>query len=284
MSSTADYCTLKRGTVVFLAKHPALQDFASLLSSGLGETFLDRSAVWGLCVVVGLHEFDRQRFAEQGLRVGIQTEQYFDVNGRKLWGCPSILFLLRQVLKYDFILDLSHANRKAYKLIPGFLRKKVIFGPYGFPDRPVDYLHHGSCKPPLFVGAESGRRNTILERISECGTKGIDAITGIYGDRLRERIRKSCGVINIHFSEGVYTELPRFLICYREGKLMYSERLAPPFIDGKHYVLLDEAAGESMNCEQAGTRVFQAINAELVAHYKFSAFLKEIMARSTFSY
>lgn len=271
---------VENGGLKFFAKHPALVDFAALLSEGLGHDFNAR-AFGNVLVFVGLHEFDREALPEKSVKIAIQTEQYFDEHGKKLWACPSFYFLLRQIFKYDLILDISVSNKKAYRFLPPFLRRKIVFGPFVFPDMPVKF-HPGSdgidrIDSFIFVGALSERRSQILRSISKSCSTRIEFVADVFGTALRRHVRRSMGVINIHYSTGIYTELPRFLLCYIEGKVMYSEQLAAPFVAERHYPMLNKLADVGTDRFKIDAAIFENISLEIASVYKFSSFIDQAL-------
>lgn len=63
---------------------------------------------------------------------------------------------------------------------------------------------------------------------------------GTFGAALQAQIAGCGGIVNLHFSDGVYTEYPRLLTAALMGKAIWSELLAPPLLCGQHYFALTD--------------------------------------------
>ena len=74
-----------------------------------------------------------------------------------------------------------------------------------------------------------------------------------YLEPLYKEINVSSGVLNLHFEEGIYSEIPRLLSAYICGKVLYSEPLAAPFISGQHYIPLGSKV--TFNTEEIYTNI-----------------------------
>ena len=138
----------------FHSRHPVLADigktFASYNFAKLPEKEVN--------IYIGVHNFKKYRL-RKGLNIGIQTEQFLDVNGKTLWRNASRLKILRQVSQYKMILDLAPSNQPAYEFLPNFLKNRVIYGPDIFPE--CDISFQPSTKQEIvFFGAKNLRRST----------------------------------------------------------------------------------------------------------------------------
>lgn len=216
-------------------------------------------------IYVGVHKF-RYHFLHKGLNIGVQTEQFFDVNGKKLWRHTSWIKVLRQVSQYDLTLDLSPANRQAYNFLPKFLRNRIIFGPKIFPDNDIEFQPSKNNKL-VFFGGLSLRRSQILQKLAQTH-KILTVKNGTFGDELISSTKDSFGILNLHHDDGVYTEIPRLLTAYLHGKPVYSEELGYPLVEGRHYLPIDAELNESTAKE-----AFQKFKLEFVNNNKFSGFL-----------
>ena len=202
-----------------------LQQVAADIMIGITEKIRNQTTLH-----VGAHALERSEMA--GLAVGIQTEQMFDENGKKLWNAFNTRQLHRMVSRFDAILDLSHANAPAYSDLPIDQQRKVRFGPYIFPEFIPQFV--GGSGTPVFYGTPTNRRKKILRTLVSRGK--ISMIPrGTFGEDLAQMIASAPAVVNIHIDEGVYTEYPRLLNAYLNGKVIISERLAGPLVAGKHY-------------------------------------------------
>lgn len=243
----ADWTVARNGKLRFVARHPILSDLATIFAGYDLGPLADRKA----SVYVGVHSFTK-RILPPGFRIGIQTEQFFDANGHNLWGTQSRWRILRQAWQYDVLLDLSPLNRPAYEFLPALLKRRLRFGPHIFPSR-LPAFHPGEAGAPLlFFGAINPRRQQVLDRMG----RTVRVLPyGIYGAQLTAEIMAAKGVLNLHFSNGVYTEYPRLLTALMHGKALWSEMLAEPLVAGRHYVPLAQAEQTDGAAEYAGCTV-----------------------------
>lgn len=260
----ADWTVARNGALRFVARHPILSDLAAIFASyDLGEVAGRKASVY-----VGVHSFTK-RILPPGFRIGIQTEQFFDADGRSLWGVQSRARILRQAWQYDALLDLSPLYRPAYAFLPGFLQRRLRFGPYVYPSHVPAFQPGDAGAPLLFFGAVNPRRQKALDALG----KAVRVLPyGVYGDALTAEIAAAKGVLNLHFSEGVYTEYPRLLSALMHGKALWSEPLAPPLIAGRHYLRLEDA-------EQAdGRAAYDACAREFAQAHQLRDFLAVALA------
>ena len=78
----------------------------------------------------------------------------------------------------------------------------------------------------------------------------------------------SSAILNIHFQNGVYTEWPRILLAYVNGKILISEELGYPLISGRHYYPLGIDSNE-MNASQIHENIWE----DFARKYSFSEFV-----------
>lgn len=170
---------------------------------------------------------------------GIQTEQFFDADGRELWGKPrnkkTINRVLRNLSFVDAFLDLSASNQAWYDAqgLSQSALGKLRFGPHIFPTqkRPLRRTQNGK---DIFFGGINDRRRRALDQCRPDRTTVLP--DGVYGTQLGQEIDRARAILNIHYAEGVYTEAPRLLTSYLAGKPVVSEKLADPFQAGLHYI------------------------------------------------
>ena len=86
----------------FLHRHQNLLQ----ASFDLGDLTAQRAAVY-----VGAHSFNK-RMLPPGLKIGLQTEHFYDQTGAKLWGLPSRAAILRWALQYDVLSSGATAAEK----------------------------------------------------------------------------------------------------------------------------------------------------------------------------
>jgi hypothetical protein len=245
--------------VTFHFVHRVLEDFARDLASGLLTPLSEPVDVF-----VGVDRIPRPPDTGR-LRIGIQTEQMLDQTGKRMWNVPKRGIRHALVTRYDSILDLSPDNRPAYRFLPVELRQKIRFGPRVFPDQELvaDFVD----APPLFVGWKNERRRAILARLRS-ERPIVTLQTKLFGAELARKLAGQGAMLNVHFGEGVYTEVPRFLKACLAGKPVLSEPLGKPLIEGTHYLPLD-----AVLTEEAVEQLFAALR-DLAAVYRFRSFLE----------
>jgi hypothetical protein len=256
--------------VTLVSPVPVLDDFAE----DLGATISHPVGV-DVELHIGLHRPGRLRsFAppgRKGLLIGIQTEHIFDAVGHLMWQGHLKEKIVDQVRKYDAVLDLSFANRKAYGSLPATATSPLHFGPHIFPQAPRA-MAVATGSPTLFVGAVNERRQALLDRLEQGGLAIARVPPNTFRKSLRSALAKASSVLNLHFAEGSYTEAPRILKAVLAGKPVISEDLAHPFVAGQHYLPLDQAgAGEA-----ALRACYERMVSLLSAQYSLSGFLRKI--------
>jgi hypothetical protein len=260
-----DWSFTQHGRLRFVARHPILTEIAEQLASfDLGDLAQQRADIY-----VGVHSFTK-RVLPFGLKIGLQTEHFYDEKGAALWGLPSRAAILRRALQYDVLLDLSPLNAPAYAFLPKFLRKKLRFGPYIFPDQLPAYRTSPPQAPLIFFGALNPRRQALLAAHPEVRSLA----SGTHGPALLAEIAASSGIVNLHFSEGIYSEYPRLLTAALAGKVVWSDPLAAPLVAGKHYFSLDQKPTPDQAAE-----VYAQFCQDFAAKHRFASFLRTALAR-----
>jgi hypothetical protein len=249
----------------FYATHEVLRDVARDLSRTI-----TRPPSRPVDVYVGVHNIS-EPVKTGRFRIGIQTEQFFDAHGKRMWRVPRERFIRRYALFYDRLLDLSASNMRLYDELPPELRSKVSFGPHIFPDTPV--VPDFKPTPPLFFGSINTRRNGVLRKLLMHRPIGI-APRWTFGADLDRLIAAHGSVLNLHFVEGFYSEYPRLLKAYLRGKPLLSEPLPAPLQAGKHY--LDLKADPT---KAATAALFKSLGTFATAH-SFQRFLDTALAEA----
>jgi len=252
------YLVAQINDVRFYAKHQVLRELILLISKQ-AEVFVHQR----INIFVGIHHWIANALPSKALNVGIQTEQFYDAYGLKLWGSLPENHLKAACLKFDVILDFSEFNKPAYKNFDKYNR--VVFGPYIFPSKKIIHKKENASEVH-FVGALNERRQKIISDISKLYT--IKVIKNEFGEKLNKTLSGSAGILNIHFQNGVYTEWPRILLAYANGKILISEELAYPLISGRHYYPLGSELNE-MNSSQIHENTWQ----DFAGKYSFSEFI-----------
>ena len=257
--------TITRGEITFSSRHVVLNDLAQTLIQDLPNDLVCERPLHIRC---GLHNATHSGHRGPAFTLGIQTEQFYDANGKPLWGLrrPGLRKrLLKHLMQVDLLLDLSPSNRRIYRWLPRFLTRKLCFGPYIFPAHVPGYVTP-SIDGRIFIGDLADRRKLILESLS--GDPPDVISSGLYGDALIEHAKRYRGIVNIHHEMGVYSEYPRILLAVNSGTPLFSEPLADELFSRKHYFTLDENASDS-----ALETVYNAMAGRLVARYSFADFL-----------
>lgn len=224
----------RNGQLTFVARHPVLSDIARTMAGYDLPAGLTSAAP--IIIYVGSHRFSN-RILPRGLKIGIQTEHFLDDHGRALWWKARRWRLLRQVLKFDMLVDLSAANAPVYQFLPGFLARKVVFGPYIFPDQLPDFTPGGESgdAPVAFFGALNPHRQARLEAIGQ--SLRVQVLPeGCFGPDLHRHLAPAKAVLNLHFADGKYTEYPRLLSALLAGKALISDPLGRGLQRGVHYL------------------------------------------------
>ena len=251
----------------FLADHPILKT----VSLDLLESFKDIHFPKAITFYVGAHRSFSGYWSKKNIRIAIQTEQFYDSSGRKLWSFDNgeVLQNIKISLKNcDVFWDLSKDNARFYEEneLDTVIGGKGVFGPYVFKK---NYEKMRKIVNPhlVFYGTPNDRRN---ELIKEFKSPKVQVLKRIYGDRLNKMIDQSAGVLNLHFEEGTYTELPRVLSAYNRRRVLVSETLAAPFVSLEHYLPLDGIGLSNAD------KIFNNFSALVADEYNFEILLKEI--------
>ena len=233
---------LLRYPFVFISPHPILNELCRDICTGLhNDSFRGQKLIWVFC---GAHKsFSIFRFLP-GKHLYIQTEQLSDINGRHLWGRrnKNIVKNIKENLKKSHVfLDINTNNRDFYNHldIDKSDKLKIVVGPYVFPSREVPLCPASGKNQLIFFGSMNERRAQIINNISKKANQTIKVIPEkTYGKILKAEIQNCSAVVNIHYDEGTYTEVPRILSVYLKGKPIVSEALAEPFEQNIHYANL----------------------------------------------
>lgn len=264
--------TLRRGVgaLQFLSKKPILDQICADIVAGLvpSNVQADQGPVW---VYMGVHKPFGAEWMRRGLKIAVQTEQFYDESGHPLWAsrnrrfCKAVLSALKRC---DVLLDLSASNERFYQEYAPDLANKIIYGPHIFPTVPPEFCP-ASDPRLIFFGALNARRKAALDGYAEraCGLDGQ-----YFNEDLLTALRPYAGVLNLHFDAGTYTEAPRLLSAMRAGKVMVSEPLASGLVAGQHYFELGAEFDETQARE-----TFEACATYLCETYEFQTFLDGVL-------
>lgn len=255
---------LKVGTLSIISNHLVLNQVARDIFSGIDEASLPSKKI---SLYIGAHRKFGQALSTSDMRIGVQTEHYFDDSGLPMWRRQRRWRTIQQCLRYDAILDLSIANKPHYAWLPRFLREKVIYGPHIFPCHPAQY-HRGTQEELVFFGSVNDRRAALLENLPQGYVSVLD---DKFGCDLTEAISQSSGVLNLHYVDRVYTEYPRLLSSYVSGKTFISERLSSDLLAGTDYGLI----GTHYTDEELES-IFRRFRDGFAAGHKISDFINRI--------
>lgn len=271
------------GNLYIYAKHPILIDISKFIFEGLS---VDKNSEipTRINVFIGIHQFDKDNlFDYPGINVGLQTEQFFDESGKKLWGAQAFHHVINGLFSLDYLIDFSHSNQRAYASVPNCLIKaQMIYGPYIFPSKKIDF---GSSENGhlVFIGALSTRREILLKKLASMGLR-VNSIQGVGGSEALSLISESEALINIHFEDGVYTEWPRVLMAYLSGRILFSETLSSDLVSGKHYIKIDSADHFLKQDSQAKLSIYEDLynnlREDIVKKYIFEDLIHSIMDRA----
>lgn len=246
-----------------ISNHPVLDQVALNIAQGIDPMCLPD---YPTHVFIGAHKLFTGAAKKRGKRVFIQTEHFFDSEGLPLWRRHKWLQLLYNMIVSDLFLDLSVYNKAAYDFLPKVMKKKIHFGPYIFPSHAISFSEGNG--DVVFVGSVNQRRKNIITKLRDKGTQLLIG-SNVFGSEL-ETILNSCScILNIHFSNGTYTEYPRLLSAYLKGKPVISERLDPLLVSNRHYIPID-----SFRAEEQLEEIFYLFSKEFAQKYKFTEFIK----------
>jgi hypothetical protein len=253
----------------FIADHPILKTF----SLDLLYSFKNLQLSKPITFYVGAHRSFSGYWSKQNIRIAIQTEQFSDEKGQHLWWSDNaeLIHNIKNSLKNcDVFWDLSKHNMPFYQAnnLEKMVNKKGVFGPYVFQknEKKMKPLTH---KHIIFCGTLNDRRKELIKNFD--GPK-VKIIQRVYGAKLNKLIDQSAGVLNLHFADGIYTELPRVLSAYNRRRILVSEILAAPFLPSEHYICTDSYA------LQKADEVFQRFSTLVSDEYNFEVLLKDIFS------
>lgn len=264
------------GNVYFYAVHQVLIDLSKILCEGLKSDQLLHTKK-RINVFVGVHQFKKSRLpACDSIKIGIQTEQFIDESGVPLWGINTFKSVLKVMLEFDLILDLSHANLLFYQNLPKLLWvKKIIFGPYIFSKNSSPNIK--KTNKLIFLGALNKYRINRLNMLRDADLE-IECLSDISGKRVFSIFSGYAGVLNIHFQSGKYTEWPRFLMAHNQGLAFISDELSSQLVPYKHYLpIKDFLDGKNENFDFEF--LSQNIKIDFVENYSLAKFLESISNR-----
>lgn len=227
---------LRIGSLSLLSGHPVLDQFARDLAAGVDPENLPSKPV---TVYVGLHRKYGLRRLRRGKRVVLQTEHYFDADGQPMWRRMKRWRTFLAVLLAHHVLDLSVANRPHYDFLPAPLRRRVRFGPHVFPCHQPPH-QPGQTPAFLFFGELNARRQALIDALP-AGMAQL-APHGTFGEDLQRLVTDASGILNLHFVDGRYSEIPRLLSACLAGKPVMSEPLGDGLVAGREYLALGQAA------------------------------------------
>ena len=251
----------------FIADHPILKTFALDLLYSLKNYQLQRPITF----YVGAHRTFSSYWTKNNLKVAIQTEQFCDSNGQRLWWSDNSEFTVnikKSLENCDVFWDLSQHNMPFYREnnLDGLIQTKGVFGPYVFQNKPKK-MRTISKRHIIFCGTLNHRRRDLIKNFQ--GPE-IKIVQRVYGETLDKLIDDSAGVLNLHFADGAYTELPRLLSAYNRSRVLISELLASPFIPSEHYINVS-------NCEiDKAEKIFENFSSLVSDQYNFEKLLSEI--------
>ena len=205
--------------------------------------------------------------------IGMQTEQVLDENGRELWNHRYRDKILSLVDRYDYIIDVSPTNAPIYNALPEGQRAKVLIGPYIFPVR-APALAISEEAPLVFIGSLNNRRERALAWMEKNGAKIRRVPEGTFGEDLAAEVDAAGGIVNIHFDKGIYNEYPRLLKAVLAGKPLISEGLAPPMVEGQHYLGLEESCADAKTL----SRIYDQMVALLCGTFALQDLLNRLTA------
>ncbi len=260
--NTEDFCIANYSNLKIFAKTDHVADICRMLDMQL----LELETKLPVHVYIGAHQWIFDALPKYSINIGIQTEQYYDQNGKKLWGYRPKFFSYLLFNKFDYLLDYSSFNDLAYGRIKD--SKRILFGPYLFPGQAKSYVISKN-NLLLFVGDLSSRRREVLSSLQSRQRK-VNCIKDKFYEALIPDLNRCEGIINIHHQNGIYTEWPRILMAYVSGKVIFSESLGHPLVSGTHYLPIEEIDTAT---EEIKKRVYLNFKQEIASKYKFVNFL-----------
>lgn len=236
---------IRHGRFIFLCPTRVLMQFAEdLIFSLPQDDRLNRGDE--IKIYVGAHGKFGRYWLLGGRKLAIQTEHIFDQTGKRMWASdfPDLSVNIDQALMFSHgMIDLNPGNMCYYERnFSKRKRRKIIFGPYVFPERKIPYCPSDDMSEPshLFFGAMGGKESRRSKILSDVGRSRAVSIANppLFGAALSEEIRKHSAILNIHYESGIYAEAPRLLTAYIHGKPIVSEPLGGEFVEAKHFLPL----------------------------------------------
>ncbi len=253
----------------FIADHPILKTF----SLDLLYSFKNLQLSKPISFYVGAHRAFSGHWSKKNIQIAIQTEQFSDEIGQQLWwsGHAELIQNIKNSLENcDVFWDLSQHNMPFYQAngLEKMVKKKGVFGPYVF-QKNEKKMRALSYKHIIFCGTLNNRRKELIKNFQ--GPK-VRIVQRVYGTKLNKMIDQSAGVLNLHFADGIYTELPRVLSAYNRRRVLVSEMLSAPFKPLEHYICANSYTPEKAE------EVFRKFSSLVADEYNFEILLKEILS------
>jgi hypothetical protein len=263
MKIATDYCIVDKHAFKVFAKTNHVADIVRMQDLEA----LDLDVGVNVNLYVGAHQWLFSRLRKDGINIGVQTEQFYDQQGKRLWGYRPTFFLYLLLNKFDYVIDYSEFNKSAY----GFMSNssRIFFGPYIFPRKRKKYIQPTNDQL-IFVGDTSGRRHYLLGKLGQ--KFQLSCINNRFYDDIISELKECRGLLNIHNEDAVYTEWPRFLMAYVSGKVIFTEALGSPLKEGLHYLRPDGFMGAS---DDLKISIYNRVDEEIVARYQISKLLAE---------
>lgn len=256
------FIVAEAGLYRFYAKSVVLSDLALMMVNNLEIS----GNGYPVNIFVGVHQWIDERLPLECINIGIQTEQFADASGRKLWGRTSPFLPLIYLSKFDVVIDLNIPDARAY---PSWaFWGHSVFGPYLFSGRRVDPVY-GVEDFLLFIGTPNVRRDAQIQKFSSFYR--IHSLSRCSWRDADEHIRKCSALLNVHYSKGLYTEWPRFLMAYLSGKILVSEELDLPLKSGIHYLPIGSVIDHALTEE-----IFRNIERDIAQRYRFDVLLSSL--------
>jgi hypothetical protein len=255
------------GRLRFLAFHPVTDHISAEIIAGLPAGFEpDLRAT----VYVGIHRPYKGVILPYGMRIGIQTEQFFDEGGNELWNYRnSGEFVRLNLSRFNRVLDLNATNERFYSQLGKAERSRLTLGPRIFPSIAPHY-QDGSDNCTIFFGRINPRRGELIKLYNSMyNVKILDKET--YGSALYSKIDQCGSILNLHYADGVYTEYPRLLTALTCGKTVISEQLNSDLIVGKEYLLAGSPAGPAVR-----KSAYEAFARKMTREYSFAGYVAEV--------
>lgn len=259
---------IRVGNIILLARHPILAQLAADMARGLTDGYQPSRRFIIYC---GTQDRFGWHVLRRGVRIGLQTEQFLDQQGNALWGRNRKIW--RRTLSYlkrlDFLLDINETNRPSYETLSAAERGKLISGPYIFPQVAPAMSGHDRDRCVFFGAMTSEHRKRIVPSLAAAGRCDL-VEDGVFASSLFEIVSRYRAVLNVHFTDGVYTEYPRLLSALMLGKPIVSEPLSSALTAGTHYVPRDAINSADYDA------VYAAFATHMCGTYSFQRLLERL--------